>query len=130
MKKTIAKFDWLTAEQCSTMAWRGLRSGSKALDEAGLFRMEQGQEIGAFARKLYPNGIFVSRAAGKTGADQTQELIADSNNETLFEATFLAVPFVAKADILTRQNGAWHVLEVKSSLSDPKKLKELVDDLA
>jgi hypothetical protein len=37
---------------------------------------------------------------------------------------------VARADILRRQNGAWHVLEVKSSFSDTNKVQELIDDLA
>jgi hypothetical protein len=130
MKTTIAKFDWLSAGQCPAMAWRGLRATPAPPDEAGQFRMEQGQDVGSLARKLYPNGILVSRTDGKTTADVTQDLIADGAIETLFEAAFHAGPFVAKADILRRQNGAWHVLEVKSSFSDTKKTEDLVDDLA
>jgi hypothetical protein len=92
--------------------------------------MQQGQEVGALARQLYPKGIFVSATDGKTTAEITQDLIVDETVETLFEATFLAGPFVAKADILRRGGGAWHVLEVKSSFSDTSKIKELIDDLA
>jgi hypothetical protein len=130
MKEAITKSDWLTSQQCSVMAWYGLRAHSKAPNEAELFRMEQGQEIGAFARRLYPDGLLVFRVDGKTPAQVTQDLIANDANETFFEATFLAGPFVAKADVLRRQNGAWHVLEVKSSLSDTGKIGKLVDDLA
>ena len=112
------------------MAWHGLRTPPATQNEADRFRMEQGQEIGALARQLYPDGIFVSKTNEKTAADFTKELIADSAIVTLFEAAFHVTPFVAKADILTRQNGAWHVLEVKSSFSDTSKIKELVEDLA
>ena len=92
--------------------------------------MEQGQKLGSLARELYPNGILVSKRDGKTAAEITQTLIADASIETLFEAAFGAGPLVARADILRRQEGAWHVLEVKSSFSDTSQIKELVDDLA
>ena len=93
--------------------------------------MEQGQEVGALARQLYPNGVFVLKTDAKTTAAVTRELFADSSIQTLFEPTFLAGPFVAKADILTRMNGAWHLLEVKSSFAGKDKVKgELIDDIA
>jgi CRISPR/Cas system-associated exonuclease Cas4 (RecB family) len=130
MKETITKSDWLAAEQCVAKAWFGLRTASTPPNEAELFRMEQGQEIGRLARELYPNGILVSKTGVKTAAEVTQELIADRSIETLFEAAFGAGCFVAKADLLRRQNGDWHVLEVKSSFSDTSKIKELIDDLA
>jgi hypothetical protein len=93
--------------------------------------MEQGQEVGALARQLYSSGIFVLEVEGKTTTEVTQELVADSANETLFEAAFRAGPFVARADILTRHNGAWHLLEVKSRFPGKGKVdKELIDDIA
>lgn len=112
------------------MAWFGLRAAPIPPNEAERFRMEQGQEVGALARELYPRGTLISKRDGKTVAEITQDLIADAAIETLFEAAFHAGPFVAKADILRRQDGAWHVLEVKSSFSDTSKIKELVNDLA
>ncbi|KKL03976.1 hypothetical protein LCGC14_2620690, partial [marine sediment metagenome] len=130
MKDTIAKSDWLTAQQCSAMAWFGLREASIAPTEAERFLMEQGQEVGARARELYPSGTFVAQRGEKTAAEITQDLIGDASIETLFEAAFHAGPFVAKADILRRQNGGWHVLEVKSSFSDTGKIEALVDDLS
>src|SRR6185369_803691 len=100
------------------MAWHGLRAAAAPPNEADRFRMQQGQEIGALARELYADGILIPRADGKTPAQATQELVADGNKETFFEATVLAAPFIAKADILRRQNGGWHVLEMKSRFSD------------
>jgi predicted RecB family nuclease len=131
VKGIISKSDWLAAAECLKKAWLGLRTEtSVAPSEAELFRMEQGQSIGKLARDLYPKGIFVSQRGGKGAAEITQELVADLSIETLFEATFNGAPFVARADIMTRQNGAWHVLEVKSSFSDTSRLVDLVDDLA
>lgn len=130
MTTAITKAQWLSAGQCLTMAWRELRAVSAPPNEAALFRMEQGQEVGALARTLYPNGLFVSKTDRKTTAEITQDLIAGGSAEILFEATFLADPFVAKADILRREDGAWHVLEVKSSFSGKDKIKEVIEDIA
>jgi len=58
MKETIAKYDWLSAQQCQPMAWHAFRAASAPPNEADRFRMEQGQEVGALARKLYADGIL------------------------------------------------------------------------
>jgi predicted RecB family nuclease len=129
VKNSVSKSDWLAAKECATMAWFGLRADSDPPSEAALFRMQQGREIGELARQLFPNGFLVSKAAMKTAAELTQELIPSGVNE-LFEAAFMAGPFVAKADILKREERGWHVLEVKSSFSDKDDLQSLVDDLA
>ena len=130
MKATIAKVDWLSAQQCLAKAWHGLRVDSPAPNEAERFRLQQGQEVGVLARKIYPDGILVSEADGRTPPEITRDLIAQGTKVTFFEATVLDAPFVAKADILHRQNGVWHLLEVKSSFSDTGKIQELIDDLA
>jgi CRISPR/Cas system-associated exonuclease Cas4 (RecB family) len=129
VRTTINKSDWLTARQCLTMAWYGLRDTPAAPNEAGRFRMEQGQEIGALAQKLYPKGILVFKTEGESVAEVTQKLISDDASE-IFEAAFRARQFTARADILQRQDDGWHVLEVKSRFSDTDKIKDLIDDLA
>jgi hypothetical protein len=126
----ITKSDWLAARECLAKAWFGLRSARTTPNEAVLFRMEQGLEIGLLARTLYPNGILVSARDGQTPAQITQDLLSHGSIETLFEPAFVAAPFVARADILKRQDGGWHVLEVKSSFSDTSEIEELTDDLA
>ncbi len=130
MKETISKFDWLTAQACLAMAWHALRTERTALSEADRFRMEQGQEIGALARKPYPGGILVASEGGLSTAEVTQALMGDAENETLFEATVRPGKFVAKADIIRRENFGWHVLEVKSSFSDTGNIEALLSDLA
>jgi len=94
MKEAIAKFDWLTAQECTTRAWYGLRAPSAAPNEAERFRMQQGQEVGALARQLYPGGILVGRHNGKTPPEITLDPIADGTTESLLEARILAALFV------------------------------------
>jgi hypothetical protein len=130
MISTIAKADWLSAQKCQAMGWYALRAESTLPTEAERFRMEQGQEIGALARQLYPAGVLVSPASGMTAADLTAALMADGSIQILFEAAVVSDPFVAKADIIQRGNAGWHILEVKSSFADTDKLKDLIDDLA
>ncbi|MDP2320074.1 MAG: DUF2779 domain-containing protein [Acidobacteriota bacterium] len=130
MKNTVNKADWLAAGRCQAMAWSGLRVESLPADEATRFRMEQGQEVGVCARELYPNGVLVVGTAKASVAEVTQGLVTDRSAHTLFEAAFEIGPFAARADILSREGSAWHLLEVKSSFSDSTSIKEYVDDLA
>lgn len=130
MRTNIVKSSWLTALACRSKAWLDMREEAAELSEADGFRMEQGREIGELARKLFPNGRLVTTQDGRTPVELTQELLADDSTETLFEAAFLDGPFMARADIITRRDGAWHLLEVKSSFSDTGGLEELIDDVA
>ena len=124
------KTDFLAANQCITMAWRQTRHESPPLDEATKFRMEQGREIGEFARQLFPDGILVHGHSDR-GLAETQQLIADDTTKTIFEAAFSAGVFTAKADVLNRNADGWDVIEVKSSFSNSKKAAtDYVDDLA
>ncbi len=86
--------------------------------------MEQGQEVGRLAQDLFPGG----RVAGN--AEATQALIADASVPVIFEAPLVSAPFVAKADMLVRQDDGWHFVEVKSSFSDTDKYDSYLDDLA
>jgi len=130
MKETLSKFDFLTAQACPAMAWHALRAASSAPNDAGRFRMEQGQQVGALARQLFPDGILVAGKNGKSPAQVTQELMAHPDCGILFEAAILAPPFTARADILQKEAGGWHVMEVKSSFSDTDNIDALAADLA
>jgi hypothetical protein len=130
IRESITKSDWLAAQGCTAQAWFALRAKRTIPNEAGLFRMEQGREIGALAQELFPGGVMVSNLDTKTAAQRTAELLNMPSTDTLFEAAFVADKFVARADILNREPGGWHVLEVKSNFSDTSSMKELIDDLA
>lgn len=125
----LNKGDWIAAQQCCAQAWYGLRERSTP-DEAGLFRMEQGREVGTLARRLYPSGHLVVAADGNTPEEVTAGLLVDDSIQTLFEAAFEEGPFTARADIINRIGAGWHLIEVKSSFSDSSKFDDLVEDIA
>ena len=123
------KGDFLAADKCLTMAWYRHRQDRPTPDLAAQFRMEQGREVAAYARQLSPGGTLVGGSTNQAIA-VTQRLI-ETGATTIFEATFQSDPFVAKADILSRNGEGWDVIEVKSSFSNsPKVAREYVDDLA
>lgn len=130
MKNFLVKSDFLAAQQCLTMSWLRLRTNPTKISEADQFRMKQGQEIGLLARTLYPDGNLISETDPKSAVEITQDLVADLSIGTLFEAAFTSGPFTARADILSREDGGWHVLEAKSSFADTSNIRELVDDLS
>ncbi len=126
----IKKSTWLMATECATQAWLSMRERLDSPNEAERFRMEQGQEIGRLARELYPDGVFVVEGHREDQAITTRRVLQDTGTTALFEAEFRHASFVARADILTREDDGWHLLEVKSSFADTDALDELVDDLA
>ena len=111
------KTDFLAATKCITMAWHQARQDSPPPDAATRFRMEQGREIGAHARQLFLDGTLVDGTNHEALAN-TQRLIANDATNTIFEATFAAGAFTAKADVLRRNGNGWDVIEVKSSFVD------------
>jgi hypothetical protein len=123
----ITKNLFFTTMACPTYGWL-LQSGlpRQPLSPAGELRIEEGIEIHRRARNLFPDGVLVS-GDNETSAQTTQQLISDPNTTAIFEATFIHKNFVAKADILLRDNSSWIVIEVKSNVNDKQ---ELVDDLA
>jgi predicted RecB family nuclease len=121
----------MVSAECRAMAWYEMRATSPPPTEAGLFRMEQGQEIGSRARHLFPDGVFVVPENGESAQETTARLINDASVSTLFEAAVLAAPFSARADIALRVSDGWHIIEVKSRFANPEKIDgESVDDLA
>src|SRR5665647_25002 len=60
--------------------------------------MEQGNEVEACARQLFPNAVLVT-AMGDEAVHETRRLMADGT-ETFFQATFLADGFFTKCDVI------------------------------
>jgi hypothetical protein len=132
MTKLISKSLFLNFLSCKTLYWFELNSDKKQiLTEAEKLRIEEGLEIGEFARSIYPEGILIEAKNLELAAKQTQIHMNDAQVEVLFEATFIADGFVTKADILVREKEGWKLIEVKSSLHDDLKASsDHIDDLA
>lgn len=126
--RPINKEVFLESRLCLTRGWyihHGRGPGPPR--EADRLRMEEGQEVGRRARRLYAGGVYATAVEGSGPADRTQALMRDPNVSTIFEATFVTDGVAAKADVIQRHDGGWHVREVKSSLNDKP---ELLEDLA
>jgi len=124
---TITKRVFLDAMVCPTLGWiTNSEPPKQSKSISDILRMEEGIEIHERARTVFPEGHFI-KADNITTAEKTQEILKDESIPVIFEATFLANGFIAKADILICQSSGWHILEVKSGLNDKK---EYLDDLA
>jgi len=116
---TIGKEIFLSTLECPTKGWM-LLHGNEVPEPSTSekFRMRQGKEIGRKARLLFPNGFFINDALMADALNRTQVLMGMPETEILFEATARYRSFIAKSDIVIRQNGGWHIVEVKSGVND------------
>ncbi|MBA5941913.1 MAG: DUF2779 domain-containing protein [Methanophagales archaeon] len=88
---------------------------------AARFQIEQGLEIGRRARALYPTGHLIATHNFNSAIAAIQNLMIHPNTQTLFEPAFLTENIATRADILTRkQDGRWHLIEVKARIVDFK----------
>lgn len=85
-------------------------------------RLEQGNEIERYARKLLPDGLLIESKATQAKAD-TEKAIADGAT-TLFQATVITDEgLLAMADVIKKDADAdtWTLYEVKSTNSVKKE---------
>jgi CRISPR/Cas system-associated exonuclease Cas4 (RecB family) len=124
----ISKDIFLNTIFCPTLGWR-LKNESiqEELSPGTLFRMEQGKEIGRLARELHPDGIPINESDSVSSALVTHQYLDNPKKRVLFEATFLADNYVAKADIILQHSKGWDLIEVKSSVNQNQ---EHIDDMA
>jgi len=124
--QNVTKEVFLTA--CRTAGWFIRHKVSVATPTPGeALRMEEGQEVHRRARTLFPQGISGQDRTTAAAAKKTTQLMADPSVTTIFEATFHVDGYSARADVIQRVAGAWHLVEIKSDVEDKP---ELVDDLA
>ena len=100
----VSKSEFLWGSQCRKLLWYAYNAKDQIPepDAATQAIFDQGHEVGALAKALYPGGIEVS--AGATDFDQVlqQSLEAAKARKPLFEAGFAHNGGFARADILNR----------------------------
>lgn len=75
-----------------------------------------GNEIGKIARLNYPSGILIEFVEQPDRAvAETALLIANNPRAPLFEAAFVHIGALVRADILVPVDSGWRMIEVKSS---------------
>jgi len=88
---------------------------SFTLTEFDKHLLEQGNEVEAHARQLFPGATLIS-ATGDQAVEETRRLMAD-RVDAIFQATFLVDGFFAKCDVLKRGAvpGTWDLFEIKGT---------------
>lgn len=124
----ITKQDFLNYLVCPTLGWFTYRDSSASSPSIGdLLRMSEGKRVGEAARRQFKYGVLVSEPSTEQAAQKTLALLNDPTVSVIFEATFQAGCFIAKADILIRDKLGWQLFEVKSGLNDKQ---DYLHDLA
>ena len=116
----ISKSKYLAGLQCHKLLWfyYNAKDEIPKTDAAKQAIFDQGHEVGALAKKMFPDGIEVG--AGITDLPETLRLTPDAVKlrKPLFEAAFCANGCYARVDILNPvKDDAWDIIEVKSSTS-------------
>ncbi|MDO8603835.1 MAG: DUF2779 domain-containing protein [bacterium] len=93
--------------------------------------MEQGNEVEAEARKLFPQGVEVMER-GEEAVEKTRELM-EERTSAIFQATFIEDGFIARNDVLVwnKEESSWDLYEIKgtNSLKDSGTDHNHIDDL-
>ena len=126
----ISKSKFLWGLQCHKLLWFAYnqKEAIPELDAATQAIFDQGHEVGALAKKMFPDGVEVGK--GVLDLDETIRLTqaALKLRKPLFEAAFSAGGGYCRTDILRpAPQNSWDLIEVKSTTS----VKEVhLEDLA
>jgi hypothetical protein len=121
----ITKSDFIRYLECPLYAWLWKKRPELREDHQNSRIADQGYEVEQIAHGLFETGTEVT-GNHEEAERHTKELMASSAN-VLYQATALTNRYLARADILKRDDeGNWHLYEVKSST---KKKPEHVADL-
>lgn len=130
----LNKAIYLEALTCLTKGWYLFHGyHDKKLTPGEQLRIEEGNQIGELARKLYPSGVLITEH-GNEAIKISRYLIDQQKVEVLFEAAFTNDNYSARADVLIREKNSWHLIEVKSvtNFADKSKREQafFIDDMA
>jgi hypothetical protein len=131
----ISKSTFLQYQICPKDTWLRLHKpelvDTFTLTEFEKHLLEQGNEVEACARQLFPGAVLVS-ATGDAAVEETRRLMAAGTN-AIFQATFLADAFFIKCDVLKRgaAPGTWDVFEIKgtNSMKEGSEDRDHISDL-
>ena len=117
-RRYVSKSKFLWGSQCRKLLWYAYNAKDQIPepDAAQQAIFDQGHEVDALAKSLYPDGIEVS--AGVTDFAQVIRLSLEAAKarKPLFEAGFVHNGGFARVDILNPVGKhAWDIIEVKSS---------------
>ncbi len=125
MPHRLSKSRYTAGVQCHKLLWWKVHEPlavelqpDKVLQD----RFDQGAHVGTLARGTFPGGVLVDlpHKAVDERIKLTRKLIDDAA-PAIFEASFLADNTFVAVDVLTPQDGGYHLTEVKSSSSQKEE---------
>ncbi len=94
--------------------------------------VEQGNEVEAYARNLFPGGVQVTATEDEAVRETERYMLAKV--PAIFQATFVVDGFITKVDVLTydKVNDRWDICEIKgtNSIKEEGSDRSHIDDLA
>lgn len=125
----LSKTKYLAGLQCPKLLWMHYHAKEQfpPLDASTQAIFDQGHEVTALARSLFPGGAEIQGVQDFSAIlGETKRLVAQ--RQTLYEPAFRYKSTFARADILKpNKDGSWDLYEVKSS-TEAKDVH--LDDLA
>src|SRR2546423_2072173 len=125
MPHRLSKSRYTAGTQCHKLLWWKVHE-PKAIelqpDKVLQDRFDQGAQVGTLAQGTFPGGVLIDlpHTAVEQRVKLTRKLI-DDGAPAIFEASFLADNTFVAVDILTPQEGGFHLTEVKSSSSQKEE---------
>lgn len=113
---TLSKSNFKIAQSCAVKLYYKKNSYPSANDgnEYMEYLAEGGYAVGLMAKMYYPNGVEVDTSRGMDAAVQQTELLLQSENVVIFEATFYSNNKLVAIDILEKVGNHFNIIEVKS----------------
>lgn len=112
----LSKGIFLKAMRCPTLGWR-LRheeANPPAPSAGENFFRQQGREVQARSRALYPEGVTIREDDPLCAIEHTRAALQDPQAMAIHGGTFSAGGLMAQADTLVRRSAGWHLFEAKS----------------
>jgi hypothetical protein len=116
----ISKSKFLWGLQCQKLLWHAYNAKNliPKPDDSQQAIFDQGHEVGALAKQLFPGGIEVGQSIVDIETVLKLSQTAIKNRRSMFEAAFAFDGGYARVDILNPvEEDAWDIIEVKSSTS-------------
>lgn len=126
--RSVTKNIFLNTLVCPGLGW--LYRHNQIKRETGIgtqFIMEQGVLVEEKAREVFPDGYLIDEIDLQASLEKTQKMVSEKY-PCIFAPIFQVGNYRTKADVLKlKEDGAWHMIEVKSSTNDKD---EFIEDMA
>ena len=113
----LSKSKYISGQQCDKLLW--FKSINKKppeeMDEATKDRLKAGDDVGNFAKELFPGGTEIEYLRNNLEKMVEDTNLAIKKGKPIYEATFALNNIMIRADVMNQTVDGWDLYEVKSS---------------